>query len=231
MEWMLLASAVMVFAALVQACTGYGYSLIAVPLLFAISPSFVPVPVIIASLPLMAYVATKNRFALQGHPIIFLLLGLALGAPLGALALLIVSPVALQLAISLIVVAGVVVPFSHKQVNRVAQFIAGMLSNLFGTATGVGGPPIALLYQHQSSARIRAVLATTFFFGSLMSLVSLSFTQQITSDSLLHATALLPGVLLGTWLGNRISKYIKQRFARWWVVALSMLSLIVMWVG
>src|SRR5690606_39990084 len=54
-------------------------------------------------------------------------------------------------------------------VHRSTQLAAGMVSGTTGTAAGIGGPPIALLYQHRAGPVVRSTLSATFLVGTVLS--------------------------------------------------------------
>ena len=57
--------------------------------------------------------------------------------------------------------------------------LAGATSGLLGTATAIGGPPMALVWQRNSGARLRGTMSGFFLVGSVMSLVVLAVTGAV----------------------------------------------------
>lgn len=228
LEVLLPATAAVILGSILQASVGYGFALVTVPILFALEPSLVPAPLIIASLFLMAWVAYKNRFSLHGHSVWSALMGLALGAPLGAMLLNTVSTSTLTLLICLLVSTGLALSMRGitAPVTRTNQFLAGFASNVFGTSTGIGGVPMALLYQKEAGARIRAVLSTVFFAGSVMSLMALGATSQLAIEDLYLGLAIVPGVIIGTIAGEWLAPMLDQGYSRVAILALSACSMI-----
>jgi hypothetical protein len=227
-EVLLPATAAVIFGSILQASVGYGFALIVVPILLALDPNLVPAPLIIASLALMSWVAFKNRFSLSGHSVWTVLLGLAIGAPIGAILLLNVGASTLAVFVCLLVSIGLLCSILEITVpiTKINQFFAGLASNVFGTATGLGGVPLALLYQNESGGRIRAVLSTTFLVGSLMSLVALGSTEQLGETDLYLGLCLVPGVFIGSIAGQKIAPLIDKGYSRVAILILSMCGLI-----
>ena len=62
--------------------------------------------------------------------------------------------------------------------------LAGLLSGLAGTATSIGGPPVALLYQHRPPQQIRSTLAVVFTVGAAISLVGIWLGGHLDTDAL-----------------------------------------------
>lgn len=224
---------VMLFASILQATVGYGFGLIAVPLLLIINTQFVPAPLIIASLFLMGLVAAQNRFALTGHRIWPLILGLVIGAPVGAHLFAILDRNLFIYLVSSAVALGLFVSFLHITVpiNSTSQLLSGIASNVLGTATGLGGAPIALLYQHESGAQIRAVLSSTFFVGGALSLLALWWAGFLTTSTLFLSAYLLPGIFMGALLGKLLSPRIDAGFSRAAILIISTIGLLYLILG
>jgi uncharacterized membrane protein YfcA len=102
--------------------------------------------------------------------------------------------------------------------------IAGVLSGFMGTTSSIGGPPIAMIYQHESGARIRGTLSAYFTFGASMSLVALAAIGRFGEWELLAALALLPGVLIGAVLSARAATWLDAGRTRIAVLAVSAAS-------
>jgi hypothetical protein len=68
---------------------------------------------------------------------------------------------------------------------------------LMGTATSIGGPPMALVWHGSSPARMRGTMSAFFLVGALMSLAALIAVGAIDRRILLFAAVLLPAMLLG----------------------------------
>ncbi len=75
--------------------------------------------------------------------------------------------------------------------------IAGLASGFSGTTAGIGGPPIAIAYQHERSATTRATLAAFFGVGSTISFAGLAVVGEVHQRHLALCALLLPGVLIG----------------------------------
>ena len=94
------------------------------------------------------------------------------------------------------------------------QFAGGVASCTTGTAAGIGGPPLALLYQHHPGPTMRATLAASFFFATLLSVVTLGIAGQITLADCVLAVALIPAVIAGTWVGRQAHDILDRRWLR-----------------
>lgn len=82
--------------------------------------------------------------------------------------------------------------------TRPAAIGVGLFTGVTETATGIGGPPLALLYQHAPGPVLRSTVATCFLAGELISLFVLALGGRMEASQLTAALWLMPGVLVGT---------------------------------
>jgi uncharacterized membrane protein YfcA len=90
-----------------------------------------------------------------------------------------------------------------------------------GTVSGIGGPPIALAYQHTDGPTLRATLPRFFLVAGLLSLVALVAVGRLGAAELRAAAALIPGTLAGFALSPRLARHVDKRAARPVVLGLS----------
>ncbi|MCV6587593.1 MAG: TSUP family transporter [Marinobacterium sp.] len=189
-----------------QAVIGIGFGLVAAPLLFLINPAFVPVPILIAGTCLSLIVVLHQRQQQQWRRIMPAILARLPGAWLGAWLLLQLSAPLLGLLFGGTLLLAVLLSLVHISLpfNRTSLCLAGFSSGLIGTATSVGGPPMALVYQHQPRLDTRNELAAFFLLGTPGSIVMLALQGGITTQQLQLSVAILPGVILGYLLARLI---------------------------
>lgn len=194
-----LASLVCAFGAFVQGAAGFGMNLIAAPLLLLIAPELVPVALIVASMSLAATMAwrCRNDADLAGMG-----WGLAARVPASFVAaslLAAMSPAAINLFVAVAVLLAVLASLTTLKVrpSPSSLLVAGAATGLMGTTTSIGGPPMALLYQHESGPTIRGTLALYFLFGCCTSLVAYRWNGLLDLQTLASGLALIPGTLLG----------------------------------
>ncbi|EVU15386.1 sulfite exporter TauE/SafE family protein, partial [Vibrio parahaemolyticus V-223/04] len=101
------------------------------------------------------------------------LIGRVPGSIAGGFMLFFVSTQALTLWIGLLVLFAVIVSVLPFRIEPTPQrmTLAGFFSGLFGTSSAIGGPPMALLLQHQEANQLRGNLSAFFVFSSIISLV------------------------------------------------------------
>jgi uncharacterized membrane protein YfcA len=103
-------------------------------------------------------------------------------------------------------------------------FGAGILSGFMGTAVSIGGPPMALLYQHETGARIRGTLSAFFLIGVSLSLVGLHVIGRFGWAEVLIALSLVPGILLGFAVSRRLTHVLDRGHVRRAVLVVSAAS-------
>ncbi len=55
----------------------------------------------------------------------------------------------------------------HVRPNRINLFIAGFLSGLMSILSGIGAPPMALVYQRSAAGKVRAMMNAFFTIGTV----------------------------------------------------------------
>jgi hypothetical protein len=93
-----------------------------------------------------------------------------------------------------------------------------------GTISSVGGPPMALLYQHSGAAKLRATLAAYFVFGVVFSLVALHSVGRFGWLELKMALLLTPGMLGGFFLVKPLQSRLRESMIRPIILSLALVS-------
>lgn len=112
-------------------------------------------------------------------------------------------------------------PFSPGKLPALG---VGLFTGVTETATGIGGPPLALLYQHAPGPVLRSTVAFCFLVGELISLVILALSGAVRSDQIVAAASLVPAVVLGTVLSRLVHAHINGPALRMAVLIFSIVS-------
>ncbi|MEV7803391.1 sulfite exporter TauE/SafE family protein [Microbispora sp. NPDC088329] len=208
---LLLIGGVAVFiGAIVQGGVGFGLGLVAAPLITLLDPTVMPgaVQVVNMTMPLLTLAGERRRAEWRGAG--FALLGRLPGSAIGALVVVYVSTAALGVLVGVMVLVAVVLTARAVSVPRNGATLtaAGFLSGITGTATGIGGPPIALVYQSARGPQIRATLAMFFCVSAAQSLVILAVLGRLPGRALAAGAALVPFVLLGFAASGPLRRYL-----------------------
>lgn len=176
-EWMtfeaLIAALLIFIGSFVQTAIGFGLAIVAAPLLFLVSPDYVPAPICLVALFISLLNALKHRASVEIGGLKMALIGRVPGSIAGGVLLVMVSTDMLALWLGLLVLFAVAVsllPFRIEP-TPVKMGIAGFFSGFFGTSSAIGGPPMALLLQHQEANQLRGNLSAFFVFSSIISLM------------------------------------------------------------
>lgn len=199
----LLAAAVAA-AAFVQGTIGVGFALILAPTLGVIAPELLPGALLLVMLPLNAWVAWRERSALDWHGAGRITVGRVFGGVAGLLVLLALPAGGLQVFVgaATILTALVTLLAPRFEPGRVTFLLAGAVTGVTETATGIGGPPLALAYQHRPAPVLRATVAACFLVGELVSVVLLLLAGRMNVTQLEAAALLLLPLALGLVLSH-----------------------------
>jgi uncharacterized protein len=211
-ETLLVAAAVMAIGAALQTAVGFGGNLVAAPLLALLDPRLVPVPILIGSTAINVAMARRER-AHGGWTAFWWILGGRLPGSLAGLALLIaLDPSGIQLVLGLALVAAVVATWRRWEIPLTPRGLigAGVLSGVGATAVSVGGPPVALAFQHRQGAELRATLARVLLAGQLVSLAVLGAGGRIGAPELRQGAVLLPGAVAGIVAGRPLARVLDR---------------------
>lgn len=202
----LLANLALMAGACLQGVAGYGIGTLAAPLLFLISPTLVPAPLVLNATLLTVFMLVRNRSALQIREVRFAIGGGAGGAILAALTLLVISTRVFELMFGVLILAGVALSAGGLKpaLNARNSVLAGAASTYMGTITAVGGPPIALIYQNQKGPLVRANMSAFFLAASVLTLSALLISGYLGYTELRLFAATFPGVVLGFWLSGKL---------------------------
>jgi uncharacterized membrane protein YfcA len=199
---------IVLLGGLVQGTIGYGLNLLVAPILALLVPGSVPGSLLLLSVPMSLIMLVREHHAIDWPGVRWIAVGRIPGTLIGVAVLLALPESELAVAIGISIVLGVVLSVIHPgvPVNRGTAFAAGGVAGVTDTAAGVGGPPLALLYQHAPPHTFRATLATSFLIGALISAGALALSGELTTDQLLLTVILLPAMLVGLGLSGPLGR-------------------------
>lgn len=218
-----LATLILAVGSCLQGAVGFGGNLVAAPLLLLVDERFVPAPLIVASGVLNLLVGRREGRgdidpaidrAIGGQVVGAVVAGAVLASlPADDLSLLFAGCVLVAVALS---ASGL-----HPRPTTGTLVAAGTMSGFMGTVAGIGGPPIALVYQRAPVPVLRATLARYFFVGTLVSLPTLALVGVLGGEELVAAVVLLPGTVLGFLASRPLVHRLAERSVRPVVLVLS----------
>ncbi len=226
------AAAIVVVAmgALLQGSLGFGFGMLASPLLALLDRELVPGPVLVLGLTVAAIVAWQERGALDWRGIRWALVGRVLGTFAGVAVVhrLNHDQLAMVLGTFIIVAVALSVLGFHVAPTPRTLVGAGAVSGLMGTLTSIGGPPMALVYQREQAARLRSTLAGFFLFGAGFALASLVVAGEVRGAELRDGLLLLPGLVIGLVGCRWVGRFLDRGWTRPAVLALCLAAAVVL---
>jgi uncharacterized membrane protein YfcA len=217
------ANLVICIAALLQASTGAGFAMVAVPVLALINLAWLPAPMLISNIGLSAVVMSRSRAALVPAEIAPLGVGLVIGTFAGTVLLAAFAREWLGVLIGCIILAAVAASLFTPpiRITRNRLFAGATLGGATGVVAAMHGPPLILLYQREHPEKIRATLAGVFLFGCFLALGSLWSAGLLSPEDLWRGLALLPGVVIGFVFGRMLAGRLSRGMVRGAMLAVS----------
>jgi uncharacterized membrane protein YfcA len=213
-------------AAFVQGASGMGFALLFAPVAGLIAADLVPVAVLAMMIPLNAFVLWREREHVDRAGVGWVSLTRVLCTPIGLWVLVAVPQDRLGLLIggSTVLAALVSLLAPDFSPGRAVYLGAGAVTAVTETATGVGGPPLALAYQHRPAPELRATVAACFLVGEIVSVALLLVQGKGHSSSLQGALILMPALVLGLWASSRVHQRIPSNKLRMFVLVFAVVS-------
>ncbi len=221
-----LTSLIVLVGSTLQGSVGFGMGLLASPLLILIDPRFVPAPILLSTLVLVSLLTYRERHAIDLHGIGWAMVGRVGGTAAAGFVLLAVPRDRLVLLFGVLILAGVGMSLSRLRLApaRPVLVAAGLLSGVMGTIASIGGPPMALVYQDASGARIRSTMSGFFVAGTILSLAALRGVGRFGLYEVRLALLILPALLIGYVLSGWTVGLVDRGHTRRAVLAVSAVS-------
>lgn len=209
------------FAASIQGISGFGLSLVAVPLLSLILPLEVVVPLMVVfSLILNVISFSKIKGHVNKTQMLILICCGVLFIPVGIYGLKTLDDQIIK------VVAGVIISFSAIMMafgfklkfnnQKIAYGITGMLSGVLNGASSLSGPPVILLLSNEGGEKnnFRKTLATYFMLLNIFTLPAFVIGGFDVDQVLYYGIRLLPALIIGTLFGIAVGNKVPEALFR-----------------
>ena len=217
---------IIIFGSVVQGTIGFGLGLLAAPFIAIVIPDAIPVTLVLVAWPIGGVTALREHHALDRKALPWMLTGAVPGTAIGLVIIHLASQEALAVIVGFTTILGVLatVVTPPIPVTPVTATGAGFIGNINGTAASVGGPPVALLFQHHRGPAVRATLGAYFAISATLSVVGYGVTGAITLDRFLLAVGLLPAMLFGAWASKHFHGLVDKGWLRPSVLVLSSIA-------
>ena len=219
-----------VLASCMQASIGFGMGMLAAPIVAAVDPGLIPGTLIMLATVVTLMVVVREREAIDFAGTGWALAGRVPGTVAGALLLVALPETALVYALAAVVLGGVALsslgwqPEPHRR-NLV---LAGATSGLLATATSIGGPPMALVWQNSTGAQRRGTMSGFFLVGSVLSVALLALTGSVDHHTVMAFAVLLPASVVGYALSRWLNRHLDRSRQRWGAIVISTLGVVVL---
>ncbi|SDO38432.1 Uncharacterized membrane protein YfcA [Paenibacillus sp. yr247] len=207
---------IIVLAALIQACTGFGFAIIAIPLLILLYPAHYTITLSV----LLSFISSLSTLPRVRKDIDIVLLkplitGSLLGLPLGGILYYIADVMWLKLIVGISIIAAAVFMMLRISIPLGNGKRIGFLSGFLTSSVGMPGPPI-VLYLISKRVDKNIFRGTSMAFYCLVYLVSLIL--QLASGrfetDLLQDLLLIPAIFIGQAIGITLHNKINQTWFR-----------------
>ena len=227
---LLLANCAVLLGSIVQASTGMGFAMIAAPLLAIINLELVPGPMLLVNLCLTIMMLGEARSNIIRKEVAILLPAIAFGTVIAVTILSSVSAHLFSVLFAVLILLAVAISLIVKipQLSSLSLSIGGVMAGLMGTAAGISGPPMAVLYQREEINKTRATLSLVFSFSYIASLVALTYAGKFDWDLALKGLLMLPGLLVGFLVARYVRGWLSQAVARILMLSIATLSAVLL---
>lgn len=206
---LILVFTIFMLAAFAQALSGFGFALVAVPLLSLVTtPGAAVVTTGIVSLLLTTSMVVTDRQHVRWPVALTFSATATLGMPLGLFALAMVSRQLLASLIALVVAGCTVLVWCEWQLKPtpLRMGAVGALSGMLLTATGANGPPLVAAVRAfgLEPRELRATLAAVFTCCGMLGIVGFAWSELLTQAILPLCLVGGLAVPVGAWTGTRL---------------------------
>ncbi|KQC06663.1 MAG: hypothetical protein APR54_01490 [Candidatus Cloacimonas sp. SDB] len=202
-------------SALLQGLSGFGFSILAIPLITFILSPVTSVPILlIYSIVINLVVIFSTRKVIELKRIWLLLLSAIVGIPLGTKLLIILPENIIRGFIGILILIFGMLLLSGWKINikheKSAMFPIGFLSGILGASISISGPPIIIFLTNQRTEKqsFRGNLALYFLLLNIITLpvyyLNDLFTEEVIMNTVIFFPALFTGVIMGNLLSGKI---------------------------
>lgn len=209
-----------------QGSVGFGLSFTVVPLLVVLDADAIPTVPLLIVLPIIVAGLTRDFAHVDLRGSGWLIVGRLPGTVLGGALLWWVSARVLSLLVGLVLLASVAALLARlrPRLTRETQLAAGFASGVMGTAAGIGGPAVSLVYRGEPGATMRATTGVAILAGAGMSMGAVLATQRWDPADALLAATLLPAAAIGFLVSRVVNRRLSYGGLQTFVLLLAALA-------
>jgi uncharacterized protein len=225
-EQLIAVAAAVMFASFVQVSAGFGFGLLAVPVMtLAIEPR----EAIVVSTLIGVCVSGWQTWHLRehvDHPSVRRMTPAAYaGMPLGLWVFIAVDDQVLRFALGIAVLIAVVLLAVRIDVHHVGPTLelgGGFVSGILNTSLSTNGPPLVFVLQARGLGAdpFRGTISRIFAWSAIGALVGFVAFGKVTQDGLIATAVALPAMILGQAAGTPVRRHVHGDRMRWLVLVL-----------
>lgn len=231
MEWAI-SVVVILMASLLKGMTGFGFALLALPILTVFFPMQALVPAMtIFNLATSLYILANIKMKIDYKYLLPMLLASFIGIPAGVNILQYLPERTMELAtgISIFSLSMVFLLSGNREIPESRKkkpiVFAGFLSGFMASSMSIGGPPIALAMNRKGYTKelFRKMFALVSVVNAVIAIILYVSKGMFMVFSLKFATVLFPVMLIGSKIGDLLSKRVNQMQFKRMILYLNML--------
>lgn len=208
-EFVLIGFAVL-FSSLVQTVTGFGFSLLAVPIMSMVVPTELAV---VLSATLSTFTSGGQAWSERRHgdrpTIKRLVFASFVGMPFGLAILMVASSQQLKIGLAVVIILFLIVNlrgFRLENASTPVDVGAGFVAGVLSTSLSTNGPPLvmALHARHFAPEVFRGTISVVLVSLSVVSLGLFAATGYFTTDVAWSLLVAGPALVVGFFIGHRV---------------------------
>jgi len=215
---------------LVQSGVGLGLGLIASPVVTMLDPALMPGSLLVASAALPVLILAREARHADWRGVSWALAGRLAGTAAGVWVVAEMPVRLLGIVVGGVVLAAIAASALKAAVprNRWTLLTAGVISGSTATATSIGGPPVALLYQRERGPQVRATLSLYFLLGNVIAVTALAASGHLPGRDVGTGVLFIACALAGFCSASRLRGFLDHGRTRIAVLVVSAVSAIVL---
>ncbi|WP_459477718.1 sulfite exporter TauE/SafE family protein [Clostridium saccharoperbutylacetonicum] len=226
-------------ASFTQGITGFGFALIAVPLLSFFIPELKDITPIIVIYSLLTNIILlyKLRHSIAFKKIILMIIFAMISTPLGTFLLLYINVKILKIMVGIVIFINALAMFNDFKIKiqneKISYGLVGILSGILNGSVGLSGPPIVLFLTNQNVSKdvFRANLSFFGFITNIFTIILFAFegiiNQSILNFTIIYLPALIIGVLFGIKASSKINELKFRKLTIYLILALGLYTVAV----
>lgn len=220
-ELLLLAMLVIFIAGITQSLTGFGFGLVAIPLLtLFMSPKLAPPVVLLDGLALNLLIMRRAYPSVQVSRIWILTLAGICGVPIGVwiLANWDVDALRIYIGIMTCMAAGLFLKGFERKIRneKAASVPIGFVSGIMSGSINMSGPPVILFFANQNLPRqiFRSNIVAYFICLQIAGVPLMIASGLMSIEAATTSALLLPGLFIGGMVGAAFSQRVDDMVVR-----------------